>query len=132
MSQSSLRPYIILGIGVLAVSSSSIMIRLAQQEGASSLAIGAWRLVLATLVLTPIVLQRHRAELAGLTRNQIMLAMLAGLMLGAHFATWITSLEYTSVISSSVLVDTSPLWVTLATPLLLRERLNRWTVIGLL
>jgi len=88
--------------------------------------------VLASLVLTPIVLRQYRAELAGLNRNQVALAMLAGVMLGAHFATWITSLEYTSVISSSVLVDTNPLWVAVATPFLLRERLSRGTVIGLL
>ncbi len=132
MIQPTWRPYIILGIGVLAVSSASIMIRLAQQENASSLAIGAWRLGLAALLLTPIVLSRYRAELKRLTRHQLLLAMLSGALLGAHFATWITSLEYTSVISSVVLVTTNPLWVAVASPFLLHERLSRSTVIGIL
>jgi drug/metabolite transporter (DMT)-like permease len=42
-----------------------------------------------------------------------LLAVLAGIFLGAHFATWITSLSYTSVTASVTLVNTHPLWVAL-------------------
>jgi drug/metabolite transporter (DMT)-like permease len=107
------------------------MIRFAQAESASSLVIAAWRLGLAVLILTPIVLARYRADLARLTRREIGLALLSGAFLGLHFASWITSLEYTSVISSVVLVSTSPLWVALVAPLVLRERPNRMTLIGI-
>ena len=44
------------------------------------------------------------------------LAVLSGLFLAVHFATWISSLEYTSVASSVVFVSTSPLWVALLAP----------------
>ena len=128
---SSWRPYIVLVLGLLVVSSSSIMIRFAQAESASSLVISAWRLGLATLILTPIVYARYRADLTRLTRREIGLALLSGAFLGVHFASWITSLEYTSVINSVVLVSTSPLWVALIAPLVLRERLNRMTLIGI-
>jgi len=121
----SWRPYIVLAIGLLSVSSASIMIRMAQQAQASSLVIAAWRVGMATLVLTPLVLTRYRADLARLTRRDIGLGLLAGALLSVHFYTWITSLEYTSVISSVVLVNTHPLWVVLATPFILRERLSK-------
>jgi drug/metabolite transporter (DMT)-like permease len=121
----------VLLIGMLVVSSSSILIRLAQNEGAPSLVISAWRLVGAMIVLTPIVLTRHVAELRSLNRRQIGLALLSGAMLSIHFASWITSLEYTSVITSVVLVTTNPLWVALLSPLFLREKLNLWTFIAI-
>lgn len=57
---------------------------------------------------------------------------LAGVLLSIHFASWITSLEYTSVISSVVLVTTNPLFVALASPFLLRESLGRGTLIGIM
>jgi drug/metabolite transporter (DMT)-like permease len=126
------RPYIVLAIGVLAVSSSAILIRFARQEGASALTIAAWRVGLAALVLTPIVLVRHRADLARLSRREIGFALLAGVLLGAHFGSWITSLDYTSVMTSVVLVTTSPLWVAVGAPILLREKLHRWTVAAII
>jgi drug/metabolite transporter (DMT)-like permease len=58
--------------------------------------------------------------------------LVGGVALGLHFATWITSLEYVSVVNSGVLVTTSPLWVALLAPLVLKERLGRWIILGLL
>lgn len=125
-------PYIVLFVGVLAVSSASIFTRRAQAEGTSSFVIAAWRLVVATLLLTPVIIARHREELKRLTRREIGLSALAGLMLAIHFATWISSLEYTSVITSTVLVTTHPFWVALAAPIFLREKLSRTTLIAVL
>lgn len=121
-------PFAALFVGLLAASSASILIRFAQESGASSLLIAAWRLGLATLILTPFVLANHRADLRNLTRGQIGLAMLAGVFLAIHFAAWITSLEYTSVLISVTLVTTNPLMVALATPFILREKLSRVTL----
>jgi drug/metabolite transporter (DMT)-like permease len=59
------------------------------------------------------------------------LALLSGLFLAVHFATWISSLEYTTVASSVVFVSTGPLWVALISPLFLKERVSRETLIGL-
>jgi drug/metabolite transporter (DMT)-like permease len=133
MSQrSSAFPVLVLAFGVLAVSTASIFIRNAQLY-APSLTIAAWRLGLATLALAPLALTpRRRAELAGLTRLELGLAALSGFFLALHFATWISSLEYTSVASSVVLVDTAPLWVALLAPWTLGERLRRPALVGML
>lgn len=119
-------------IAILAVSTASIFIRFAQRD-APSLVIAALRLTLASLALAPAALTRHSTELRKMDRAQLGLGLLAGLFLAIHFATWISSLEYTTVASSVVLVSTGPLWVALLSPLILRERLTRtvWTGMGL-
>jgi len=126
-----LSPLLVLFFGILVVSTSSIFIRYAQKE-ASSIVIAAYRLSIATLILLPIALTRYRGELRRLTKKQIILVALSGTFLAFHFATWITSLEYTTVASSVVLVSTTPLWVAILSPLVLRERPTRMVVIGML
>jgi drug/metabolite transporter (DMT)-like permease len=118
-------------IAILAVSTASIFIRFAQTDGAPSLVIAALRLTFATLLLAPLALTRHRAELRSLTHKQIALGVVSGLFLAVHFATWISSLEYTSVASSVVFVSTGPLWVALLSPMLLNEKLTRAAILGL-
>lgn len=125
-------PLIALGVGVLAVSTAAIFIRLAQEEGAPSLVLAAARLVVASLALTPLVLKRHRQKLRAVSRSDLRWMLVGGIVLGLHFATWITSLEYISVVNSGVLVTTSPLWVALLAPLILKEKLGRWIILGLL
>lgn len=115
---------------IIAVSTASIFIRFAQED-APSLVIAALRLTCATLLLAPIALTRHRAELRSLTRGELLLGAVSGLFLAVHFATWISSLEYTSVASSVVFVSTGPLWVALLSPVLLNERLTRAAIVGL-
>jgi drug/metabolite transporter (DMT)-like permease len=116
---------------ILAVSTASIFIRFAQMDGVPSLVIAALRLTFATLLLAPLVITRHRDEIRNLTRGELTLGLVSGLFLAVHFATWISSLEYTSVASSVVFVSTGPLWVALLSPMLLNERLRRVAIIGL-
>jgi drug/metabolite transporter (DMT)-like permease len=118
-------------IAILSVSTSSIFIRFAQEE-APSLVIAALRLTFATLLLAPIAWFWHREELKSLTPNEMLLGSIAGFFLAVHFATWISSLAYTTVASSVVFVSTGPLWVALLSPIFLNERLTRAAGIGLL
>jgi drug/metabolite transporter (DMT)-like permease len=122
--------YLAIAGGILAVSTAAIFIRYAQQD-APSLVIAAIRLSLASIILAPIAWFRHRDELRTLTRSALGLGLLSGFFLALHFATWISSLEFTSVASSVVLVSTTPLWVAILSPLFLRESPSRATMIGL-
>jgi drug/metabolite transporter (DMT)-like permease len=126
----SLLPFAIL-IAILAVSTASIFIRFAQSDGAPSLVIAALRLTFATLILAPIALTKHRDEIKRFTRNETLAVFFSGIFLALHFATWISSLEYTSVASSVVFVSTGPLWVALLSPMLLKENLARTAIVGL-
>jgi drug/metabolite transporter (DMT)-like permease len=123
-----LNPYFALISGVLAVSTGAIFARLAE---APALVIAAYRLGLASLVLVPLVWWKARHELVQLSVRDLKLAMVSGFFLAMHFATWISSLDYTSVANSVVLVNTNPLWVGIMTPLIVRERIKRAAVLSI-
>jgi len=126
------RPFLVLGLGLLAVSTGALFVRFAQADGVPSLAIAAVRLTLSTLILAPVALQRHRADFAALPARAWLLVLLSGVFLGLHFATWISSLEYTSIANSTVLVSSSPLFVALIAWIILREPPGRMVWAGLL
>jgi drug/metabolite transporter (DMT)-like permease len=84
------------------------------------------------LLLSPVLLFRYRGEVRALTRKEGRLSLFAGFFLAIHIGTWITSLEYTSVASSVVLVQTAPLIVAALSPVLLGERIGRYLWVGLL
>lgn len=123
-------PFVVILVGLLAVSSASVFIRFAQKD-VPSLVIAAYRLNLATLLLIPFCIRGFIKEVIPASKKQKGALFLAGIFLAFHFATWITSLEYTRVASSVVLVATTPLWVAILSPILLKERLNRWMGVGL-
>jgi drug/metabolite transporter (DMT)-like permease len=125
------QPVLATAAGILFVSTASIFIRFAQAE-ASSIVIAAARLVIASVVLIPVAWIWYRGEWRNLTRLDLVKGFLAGLFLALHFASWISSLALTSVASSVVLVTTTPLWVALLSPFLLKEHIRRSVLIGLL
>jgi drug/metabolite transporter (DMT)-like permease len=124
-------PFIAIIFGILAVSTASIFIRFAQEE-AASLVIAAWRLTVASIILVPIAVTRRRGELTSLSRPELLLALLSGFFLALHFAAWITSLQYTTVASSVVLVSTIPIWVALLSPVTIKEPIRRPVFIGMI
>jgi drug/metabolite transporter (DMT)-like permease len=123
---------LVLGLGVVAVSSSAILIRAIQGEGVPSLVIACGRLLIAALLLTPLVMRRYRHVLQELAPRQVMLAIASGAFLALHFALWIESLALTSVLVSVVFVTTSPIWVALLETLVLRASFPRLVLAGLL
>ncbi|HQO29459.1 MAG TPA: DMT family transporter [Accumulibacter sp.] len=123
-------PFLVLGIGLLAISFGAILARLAQADGLPSLAIATFRLVFAALLITPLALWQSAAALRTLNRRQCLLTAGAGGCLALHFATWISSLAYTSVASSTALVTTNLLWIGLAAYLLFGERPGRQLLFG--
>ncbi|MCJ7549162.1 MAG: DMT family transporter [Anaerolineae bacterium] len=127
----AVHPALVLGIGILAVSTASTFIRLAQGT-IDSLAVAAWRLALASLLLAPFALKSCRSEWRRLDARSWRLLAASGVMLAIHFYAWITSLEMTSVAASAVLVGTNPLFVGLVSHFILRERLQRRMLIGIL
>jgi drug/metabolite transporter (DMT)-like permease len=118
-------PYLALIVGTLAVSTGAIFARLAD---APALVIAAYRVGLATLILAPFAWWQARDEILKLSRRDLKMAVISGFFLALHFATWISSLDYTSVANSVVLVNTNPLWVGLLTPLIAKERVRRAAV----
>lgn len=122
---------IVLAGGICIIATASILIRFAQSYHIPSLSIAAIRLGISASILSGIVLWRWRTATAHLEWQHTRWALLSGVCLAAHFATWIQSLEYTSVASSAALVSTNPLWVGIAALLIFKERLNGWRIAGM-
>ncbi len=117
-----------LATGVLAVSWAAILVRLA---AAPALSVAAWRLVVASVPALAWAALRHRGEWRALPVGERWRAAGAGLALAAHFATWIGSLQLTSVAASVALVTTQPVWVALFSAAFLGERVSRRTAVGI-
>ena len=120
------RPRVLAGLaaGVVVLSFASVIIR---ATPAPSIVIAAGRMVVATLVLTPFFWARfpaRRAELRGISSWPL---LLSGVLLAAHFALWIESLNRTSVASSVVLVAMNPIFAAALSPLFLREKVS-WRI----
>lgn len=112
--------------GVLAISFSAVLIRLASAEPA---VIAFYRLFFSAALLAPWAWrQRGRAKLSA---SRLALIFGAGVFLALHFLFWMTSLEHTSVASSVVLVNTQPLFVFLLSLIFLKEVPNRSMLAGL-
>ncbi|HEX7021514.1 MAG TPA: DMT family transporter [Trueperaceae bacterium] len=128
MSEPSLpRLYLVVAVGVLAVSMAAIFIRLADAPG---VVVALYRMLIASLVILPWTLRALKRT--PLTRRNVGYVLGAGLFLGAHFATWITSLSYTTVAASTALVTTNPLWVALFSWLFLGLAPSLAVILGVL
>jgi drug/metabolite transporter (DMT)-like permease len=113
------RFYLLLPVGILAVSTASIFIKLCD---APVLVIAAYRMMLASLMLVPFAC--YKKTWRGWEKDKIGWLLLSGLFLSLHFAFWIVSLKCTSVASSVVLVTTHPIFVGIGGWLFLKERLG--------
>ena len=123
----------ILGIGVLAASTSAVFIRLAMEVAGKqgldfSLFLAASRLSLASLILLP---TWRKIKTTNVNTKAYYYALAAGICLALHFATWISSLAFTSIAASTTLVTTNPIWVALLSWWFLQEKLSRQTILGI-
>ncbi len=123
-----MKSYLVLLVGVVSVSFASIFIRLAE---APPLVIAAYRLTIASLILLPITSRKSMGSLKKLSRRDVLLILLASFFIALHFGLWITSLSYTSIASSVILVTSHPAFVAVISYFLWSERLNKLTISGI-
>lgn len=126
-----LSPEAVGAIAILAISTGAIFVRLAHGTGMPSISVAALRVSFAAALLLPFAFVRARAKFRAMTGRQWLLSCLSGAFLALHFAVWIASLETTSVVTSVALVTTTPIWVALAAPLFLNERISRRAALGI-
>lgn len=124
------KAYIALFISVISVSFAAIFI---VSCDAPALSIAFYRLLFTTLLILPFVLlyKKTREEILNLPRKTLLIMFGIGVILAAHFALWITSLEHTSVASSVILVTAHPLLVGPVSHFFLRERLSFVNSLGI-
>ncbi len=119
----------VLIIGLIAISFASIFIKLCN---APSLIIAAYRLTIASVFYISFTRIRSGPILVAYSKSQLKIVLYSGIFLTIHFATWITSLKFTSVASSVVLVQSAPIFVALGSFIVLREKPSKLMLLGIL
>jgi len=119
---------IVLFVGIVSISFASIFIKFC--DDVPALMIATYRLTVASVILVAIFKMRGHS-LRHVHRDDVLLSLAGGVFLYLHFITWITSLKYTSVASSVVLVTTNPIFVGIFSYLILKERQPAELVIGI-
>lgn len=116
-------------LGVLAMSTASIMIRFSL---AAALVIAFYRVLFTALIAAGLAAPALPASLAAISRRDYVLLGISGFFLALHFGFWITSLSYTSISSSVLFTNLQVLFVLVFSFLFLQERLRSIAVAGVI
>lgn len=120
-------PYLALFIGMLAISTSAILIRLSDSD---PLVIGSYRQTFATLLFVPFLIKDKGQELRALPQQRIVEMAITGILLGGHFGFFISSVKATSIAASVLLGTCHIVYVAIIGWLFLGERLNSKAIKG--
>ncbi len=127
------KPYIALFISIVSVSFAAILIKLSSM-GEYPLTIAFYRLLFTTILILPFVVffKKTRDEIKKLPRKTFLIMIGIGFILAAHFAFWITSLSFTSVASSVILVTAHPILVGPVSHFFFKEKLSIINSVGII
>lgn len=120
-------PMIMIVIGVIGISLSSIFVK---YSTAPSAVTAAFRLLWTILLMTPVIFGKKdvRMELFHIDRNTGVRSCLSGIFLAIHFTLWFESLFHTSVASSTSIVCTEVIWVSMGFCLFMKGKLPKKAV----
>lgn len=121
-------PYLALAIGIIALSLSAMFVRWADAPGPIT---GFYRVLIATILFAPYFIQQQ-TKLPKLEMKWVWFPLLAGLFTALDFATWNTSVKFTTAAKATLLGNTSPLWVALFALFIFREKLRSSFWLGLI
>lgn len=126
---SKVKTYLILFLGVFALSTSAIFVKL---SAAPSAVTAFYRLLFAGCMLLPFFLLRResRAEAIAIRPKQWGQIICAGLFLALHYVLWFESLQYTSTASSTVIVCLQPLFSLALERFISKKRIKSSALIG--
>ncbi len=116
-------------IGIVAISFASIFIKFC--DDVPSIMIATYRLTLSSIILL-IIAKSKGIRLSSFNRKHLLMGMLGGLFLSLHFSFWISSLKFTSVASSVVLVATNPIFVGIFSYLFFKEKQPTELILGII
>ena len=119
--------YFALIIGIFAISTSAILIRWSSSD---PLVIGSYRQTFATFLFLPFLLKDKFQEILNLSSREIFELLIIGILLGAHFGFWISSVKATSVAASVLLGTCHIVYVSIIGWVVFGEKLNSRGILG--
>ena len=130
MTQTRRNPYIFIAISIINLSFAAIFVRL---SNAPFLIIGFYRLFFAVLILSPVFMYtKSWRKYYTIPKKTLLSIIAAGVLLAIHFGLWFVSLDYTSIASSMILVDTNVIFIAILAYILLKERLTHGRILGIM
>ena len=114
----------LLAAGVVGVSSAGAI--LSHVDSVPPLMRASWRLQITVLMLLPFAIWQYRQmeinEKKKLTEKKTVLILAgSGIALAAHFGTWVTSLDHTSLAHSLLFVTSHPIIIVIGTAIFVRK-----------
>ncbi len=114
----------LLAVSVLGVSSAGAI--LSHLDSIPPLMRASWRLQITVILLLPFAIWQYRnmevVEKKKLTEKRTLLILLgSGVALAAHFGTWVTSLDHTSLAHSLLFVTSHPIIIVIGTAIFVRK-----------
>lgn len=120
-------PYFVLLIGVVSLSTSAILVKVAN---APSGVTAFYRLFFSIIIMFPLFWTKYRWEVKAASKKDWLLTSFAGVFLAFHFIFWFQSLNYTSVASSTILVTLQPLFAFVGAYFFFKERVTIKTIVS--
>lgn len=121
--------HVILALGLMSFSLSPILVRLAGD--APSLSLVVLRTFFSIVILAPFAIAREGKAMLQLTRKEISVIVVAGVLLGFHFFIFFEAIRLTTVASATVFISLTPIFLGLLGFVFLKERLSVYVVIGI-
>lgn len=124
------KQYLGLFISVFSVSSAAILI---VSCNAPSLSIAFYRMLFTTILITPLIFigKNKIDEFKKIPKKNLYIMIGIGFVLAIHFILWISSLEFTSVASSVILVTAHPVLVGPFAHFFMKEKLSMINFFGI-
>ena len=123
--------YVVLVTIVILDTFSSALVRLTLNNGMPALAIAGLRMLLSWLIFTPFILWKYNLDLRRMSRRDILLMAASGTGLSGHLILGFMAVDNTSILTAGVIFSTLMLWVAAMETALLKARLHRLVVTGL-
>lgn len=123
-------PRFAIGIAIVAMASTSILVKLAASAPATVIA--NYRLLFALILMWPIVLVKYRHELRSISRTNWFRLILTGILFSVHMGLWFYALQLTSVTSSVLILAIQPIFLLVASMLFFNERYSSAAAISIL
>jgi len=127
-SVAKINPVVGIVISLFAMATAGLVIKLSNSP---ALAIAFWRLFLTSLFLLPFAAYDRFEELRNLSKRDIAILTCIGLAYAIHFSFWITSLKYTTVAASIILVDAHPIFVAIGGRYFFNEKITKYGTFGI-
>lgn len=107
---------------------AAVLIRLL--PGLNVFSIAFWRLAIASLILSVLILSLRKPFGSNLLRENFREILVLGFLLGLHFMLFVSAVMNTTILNATVLVNTTPIWSMFVSALVFKVKPSQLAILG--